>query len=67
MYFIVGFLESNDGDLLKPVQSPPRGPRELTFYQKVFDAECDDPVLLELRTLLPRYLGTWTTAAHPGG
>uniref|UniRef100_H2XWF6 Kinase n=1 Tax=Ciona intestinalis TaxID=7719 RepID=H2XWF6_CIOIN len=56
----IGMLQHMDGSILKPVQPPPRGKREVGFYQKIFDAECDDPVLLTLQPFLPKLLGVWT-------
>ncbi|XP_002131926.2 inositol polyphosphate multikinase [Ciona intestinalis] len=56
----IGMLQHMDGSILKPVQPPPRGKREVAFYQKIFDAECDDPVLLTLQPFLPKLLGVWT-------
>ncbi len=53
----IGFFESDEGTILKSLQPPPdkRGPREVAFYQKVFDPECKDPILLELQQILPKY------------
>jgi len=54
-----GMLQHLDGSILKPVQPPPRGEREVNFYRKIFDPKCDDPVLLTLRPFLPKFLGMW--------
>ena len=63
-----GLLQlTTDGTLLKPVQSPPRGEREANFYTQVFDRQCTDPVLLDLRPLLPLYLGSWSSPDQPTG
>ena len=53
-------LQHADGSVLKPVQPPPRGQRELAFYKKLFEPSCDDPVLMTLRPFLPKFLGIWT-------
>lgn len=53
-------LQHADGSVLKPIQPPPRGEREVAFYKKLFDSSCDDPVLLTLRPFLPKFLGIWT-------
>ena len=55
-----GMLQHIDGSILKPVQPPPRGEREVGFYTRVFDESCDDPVMLTLRPFLPKLLGIWT-------
>ena len=43
--------------ILKPLQRPPKGEREMKFYQTVFDERCTNPLLLALRPLIPRYHG----------
>ncbi|XP_014665254.1 PREDICTED: inositol polyphosphate multikinase-like [Priapulus caudatus] len=53
----LGMLQSQDGWVLKPVQSPPRGTRELDFYDQVFNKDNRDSVILRLRKLLPHYAG----------
>lgn len=60
-----GFLQTDDGFVLKPVQYPPKGIREMEFYQQLFDSTVRDPVLLQLRPLIPKYLGTFTTDKVP--
>jgi 1D-myo-inositol-tetrakisphosphate 5-kinase/inositol-polyphosphate multikinase len=56
----LGLLQSNDGFVLKPVQSPPRGEREHTFFKRLFQS--DENLLnsdeTELRNLLPTYRGS---------
>ncbi|XP_018414250.1 PREDICTED: inositol polyphosphate multikinase [Nanorana parkeri] len=56
----VGILQHPDGTVLKQLQPPPRGPRELDFYNMVFSSDCTDPKLRDLRTFLPKYFGTWS-------
>ncbi|KAF7247281.1 Inositol polyphosphate multikinase [Varanus komodoensis] len=60
-----GILQHPDGTVLKQLQPPPRGPRELEFYNKVYAADCEDSVFLELRKYLPKYYGTWTPPTAP--
>ncbi|XP_066456875.1 inositol polyphosphate multikinase [Eleutherodactylus coqui] len=56
----VGILQHPDGTVLKQLQPPPRGPRELDFYNMVFSNDCTDPKLHDLRIFLPKYFGTWS-------
>jgi 1D-myo-inositol-tetrakisphosphate 5-kinase/inositol-polyphosphate multikinase len=55
----LGFLQTKDGFVLKPMQSPPRGEREHNFFKRIFAS--DDSVLnqdeIKLRNLLPTYRG----------
>ncbi|XP_061192029.1 inositol polyphosphate multikinase-like isoform X1 [Saccostrea echinata] len=54
----IGCLLHEDGTVLKPVQYPPKGQREVEFYQEVFaDQMSDDKVLLQLRDLVPKFHG----------
>lgn len=56
----LGLLQTNDGHVLKPVQSPPRGEREHNFFKDIF--ESDEKDLNEnqraLKKLLPIYRGS---------
>lgn len=55
----LGFLQTNDGLVLKPVQSPPRGEREHNFFKKIFsqdESELNEDEK-ELKNLLPTYRG----------
>ncbi|KAL4667766.1 hypothetical protein H8959_006455 [Pygathrix nigripes] len=61
----VGILQHPDGTVLKQLQPPPRGPRELEFYNMVYAADCFDGVLLELRKYLPKYYGIWSPPTAP--
>ncbi|XP_045052066.1 inositol polyphosphate multikinase isoform X3 [Desmodus rotundus] len=64
----VGILQHPDGTVLKQLQPPPRGPRELEFYNmvsEVYAADCTDGVLLELRKYLPKYYGIWSPPTAP--
>ena len=56
---MIGFLQTNDGLVLKPVQSPPRGEREHNFFKKIFsqdESELNEDEK-ELKNLLPTYRG----------
>uniref|UniRef100_A0A3B5A2W5 Kinase n=1 Tax=Stegastes partitus TaxID=144197 RepID=A0A3B5A2W5_9TELE len=54
-------LQHPDGTVLKQLQPPPRGPRELQFYSMVYAEDCCDPCLLDLQNYLPKYYGTWSS------
>ncbi|XP_069836421.1 inositol polyphosphate multikinase [Dendropsophus ebraccatus] len=56
----VGILQHPDGTVLKQLQPPPRGPRELDFYNMVFSSDCTDPKLRDLQIFLPKYFGPWS-------
>ena len=59
--FWKGFLQTDDGLVLKPVQSPPRGEREHNFFKKIFsqnESELNDDEK-ELKNLLPTYRGSY--------
>ncbi|XP_072883415.1 inositol polyphosphate multikinase [Hemitrygon akajei] len=61
----LGMLQHPDGTVLKQLQPPPRGPREMNFYNMVFGSSCHDQVFLELRKFLPQFLGTWAPSTAP--
>ncbi|XP_059180972.1 inositol polyphosphate multikinase [Centropristis striata] len=61
----VGILQHPDGTVLKQLQPPPRGPRELQFYSMVYAEDCCDPCLMELQNHLPKYYGTWSSPDSP--
>ncbi|XP_030256047.1 inositol polyphosphate multikinase [Sparus aurata] len=61
----VGILQHPDGTVLKQLQPPPRGPREMQFYSMVYAEDCCDPCLLELQNHLPKYYGTWSSPDSP--
>ena len=50
-------LLDSDGKLLKPIQAPPRGEREVEFYQTVFGCETSDQSILRLRQFVPTFHG----------
>ncbi|KAH9520011.1 hypothetical protein Btru_071467 [Bulinus truncatus] len=54
----LGMVDLGNGFVLKSLQNPPRGVREYNFYQKVFDPDCRDPDLIELREFMPQFHGT---------
>ena len=51
-----GMLEHQSGLVLKPVQAPPRGLREVTFYQGLYSSLREDD--LRMRNFAPKYFGT---------
>ncbi|XP_059892496.1 inositol polyphosphate multikinase [Gadus macrocephalus] len=61
----VGILQHPDGTVLKQLQPPPRGPREMQFYTKVYAKDCYDPCMLELQNHLPKYYGTCCSLDSP--
>ncbi|XP_072534067.1 inositol polyphosphate multikinase [Salminus brasiliensis] len=61
----VGILQHPDGTVLKQLQPPPRGPREMQFYTQVYAQNCTDPQLLTLQHHLPKYYGTWASLESP--
>ncbi|XP_036402870.1 inositol polyphosphate multikinase-like [Megalops cyprinoides] len=61
----VGILQHPDGTVLKQLQPPPRGLREMQFYSKVFSEDCSNPCLLDLQCFLPTYYGTWSSPETP--
>jgi 1D-myo-inositol-tetrakisphosphate 5-kinase/inositol-polyphosphate multikinase len=56
-----GFLQTADGLVLKPVQSPPRGEREHNFFKRIFKSNHSDlnEDEQELKNLLPHYRGSF--------
>ncbi|XP_056627620.1 inositol polyphosphate multikinase [Triplophysa dalaica] len=61
----VGILQHPDGTVLKQLQPPPRGPREMQFYSMVYAEDCCDQCLIDLRQHLPTYYGTWSSPDTP--
>jgi len=58
-------LKHKDGYILKPIEKPDCGEREINFYQ---DLQCaTDPVSVELKKLVPKYLGTTTLQINGKG
>ncbi|CAL8075606.1 unnamed protein product [Calicophoron daubneyi] len=45
------------GTVYKRLEPFPKGPREVRFYERVFNLHCRDKKLLELRKFLPVYTG----------
>ncbi|KAL4240251.1 hypothetical protein ACF0H5_001045 [Mactra antiquata] len=60
----LGLLE-HEGYILKALQKPPRGTRELDFYKKVFDKDCSDKDTLQLRQFMPDYFGSFRFDEYP--
>ncbi|XP_074648900.1 inositol polyphosphate multikinase-like [Tubulanus polymorphus] len=55
-----GCLSAEDGIILKPLQAPPRGPREQRFYEDVYDNPDSPSIYGSLRKFVPKYHGTLT-------
>ena len=55
-----GLLQTDNGHVLKAVQSPPRGLRELEFYKKIFESKYSElnNDEIELRKILPEFCNT---------
>ncbi|XP_064605476.1 inositol polyphosphate multikinase-like [Liolophura sinensis] len=51
-------LKCEGGHVMKHVQPPPKGYREVDFYRKMFHVDMRDPVLLRLRQHIPAFYGT---------
>lgn len=65
-----GMMKHADGSLLKPILSPPRGPRELDFYKRVFEEsekEETDDIHLVLKSLLPAFRGVFWNESNTQG
>ncbi|XP_065152139.1 inositol polyphosphate multikinase [Paramisgurnus dabryanus] len=60
-----GVLQHPDGTILKQLQPPPRGPREMLFYKQVYAKDCTDVKLLDLQQHLPKFYGTWAPQESP--
>lgn len=56
-FFLDGFKVTEDDCVLKPVQRPPKGEREVIFYETVFDEAEERSEILQLRRFLPHYYG----------
>uniref|UniRef100_A0A0B6YPL8 Kinase n=1 Tax=Arion vulgaris TaxID=1028688 RepID=A0A0B6YPL8_9EUPU len=54
----LGIVDIGNGLILKSVQNPPRGERELNFYHQIFNPNCDNADLLELRPFVSSFYGT---------
>jgi len=51
-------LTNKEGCILKPIQPPPRGDREVKFYENV--ATTTDPEIAKFAKFIPQYFGTCT-------
>lgn len=56
LHVFQGLLVKSGRYVLKPVEKESHGKREIDFYRKV--SSSDDPVCLELKTLIPEFYGT---------
>merc|ERR1719334_1132013 len=59
-----GMLMHQSGFVLKPVQGPPKGEREVSFYQKISTSE--HPIDKELVRLTAKFYGTESVKVHNG-
>jgi len=59
-----GMLMHQSGFVLKPVQGPPKGEREVSFYQKISTSE--HPTDKELVRLTAKFYGTESVKVHNG-
>ncbi|GFS09164.1 kinase [Elysia marginata] len=50
-------IDLGDGYILKALQKHPRGERELSFYQQIFDQIYVDPDIQMLKSFLPHFAG----------
>lgn len=58
-------LKHKDGYVLKPIEKPVYGEREIKFYEGLQSAT--DNVSVELRKFVPKYLGTTTLRINEKG
>merc|ERR1712127_368519 len=59
-----GLLRHESGFVLKPVQAPPKGLREVAFYLNM--AASEHPVDRELQELIPKFYGTESVSIQNG-
>ncbi|KAF4525751.1 hypothetical protein B566_EDAN002011 [Ephemera danica] len=52
----IGLLINEQGHVLKPIEGPVRGTREVNFYKQIQSS--DDPIIQELKSFVPAYYGT---------
>lgn len=57
LYLLEPLKVTVDGCVLKQVQRPPKGEREVVFYETVFDKKEEREEILQLRRFLPVYYG----------
>jgi len=65
LFVYSGMLKHKDGYVLKPIEKPACGEREINFYQDLQRAT--DPVSVELKKLVPKYLGNTTLQINEKG
>uniref|UniRef100_A0A1B6DQ49 Kinase n=1 Tax=Clastoptera arizonana TaxID=38151 RepID=A0A1B6DQ49_9HEMI len=54
--FMIGMLKHKDGFVLKPVNRPEQGKREIAFYESF--QTTSDPILLKFKEFIPEFRGT---------
>lgn len=58
---ILGLLKHENGDILKPLRPGiKKDVRELHFYENLYNGSSQDPEILELKSFVPTFKGTWT-------
>ncbi len=63
-----GFLKHRrDGWLLKPLQAPPKGEREVGFYKALNDDTCADATDRAFRRFVPKFFGVETVEVNGDG
>jgi len=58
------FMKTPDGRILKPVQAPPKGDREIGFYKRL--AASGDPVDARILRVVPEFFGVGHATAKNG-
>jgi len=53
--------------MLKPVQTPPRGQREVDFYKAVYSERCSDETLKAMRNFMPNFYGVVRCTENANG
>lgn len=57
---ILGLLKHENGDILKPLRPGiKKDVRELSFYENLYNGNCQDPKIMELKNFVPTFKGTW--------
>jgi len=65
LFIYSGMLKHKDGYILKPIEKAACGEREINFYK---DLQCaTDPVSVELKKFVPKYLGNTTLQINGKG
>ena len=57
LFLILALLKHRLGYVLKLVQKPPLGQREVDFYRRVYEDSSELDVHIQLRALIPKFYG----------